>query len=182
MNFSDLESRLIKSVDFLKSELNQIRTGRVSPSLIENVSVEAYGSQMTIKELGSIMVLDNQNLVVTPWDKGLLKAISKKIMESGLGLNPVEESDRIRVPIPPLTEDRRKEFTKLVSTKVEECKNSLRSIRQDFMKIVDKDFADKLIGEDEKFKQREKIEEVVRKYVSQADEIGEEKNKALMTI
>jgi ribosome recycling factor len=99
---------------FLKSELAQIRTGRASPALIENVMVDAYGSKMAMKEVGSISVLDSQNLVVSPWDKSLIQAVAKALRESELKINAVDESDRVRVPFPALTEERRKEFVKIV--------------------------------------------------------------------
>ena len=137
---------------------------------------------MTIKELGSITLLDNQNLIISPWDRGLIQPIGKAIRESELKLNPIEDSDKIRVPVPSLTEERRKEFTKLVSSKVEEAKNSMRNVRQDAMKDVDKDFADKLIGEDDKFRQKEEIEKIVKEFSETVEELGESKKEELMTI
>ena len=182
MNKNELKSKLSKSVDFLKAELTQIRTGRASPSLLEDIEVEAYDSIMTVKELGSITLLDPQNIIVAPWDKSLLQAIGKAIRESELNLSPVEESDRIRVPLPALTEDRRVELTKLVSVKVEDAKNSLRSIRQDAMKDIEKDFIAKVISEDEKFSLKDDVEELVKEAVSSAEDIGETKKQDLMTV
>ena len=182
MTTTELKSRLAKSLDFAKAEFNQIRTGRANPSLLEDVKVEAYGSFMSVKELGTIVIQDPQNIVVSPWDKGLLSAIAKAIREAGLNLNPVEDSDKIRVPLPSLTEERRKEMTKVITAKVEECKNVMRNVRQDAMKDVEKQFTDKEIGEDQKFKLKEEIEDVVKDYVSQVDSIGEAKKKDLMTI
>ncbi|NMB91914.1 ribosome recycling factor [candidate division WWE3 bacterium] len=183
MDISDLRIKLSKSIEFLKSELNQIRTGRISPQLISDVSVEAYnGTVMTLKEVGSITVMDLHNLAVTPWDKGVMDAIINGIRNSNLGLGAVKEADRVRVTVPALTEERRVQFTKEVSEKVEESKNSMRNIRQDAMKDIDKLFSDKLIGEDEKFKQKEEVEKIVREFVGQADTLGEEKKKEIMTI
>jgi ribosome recycling factor len=182
MNIQELKTKLSKSIDFLKTELSQVRTGRASPSLIEAVLVDAYDSKMSIKELGTIIVMDSQNLAVAPWDKSLLKAIAKAIRESDLGLNPVDESDRVRVPVPSLNEERRVELTKMVSGKVEECKSSLRNVRQDVMKNIDKEFTDKEIGEDVKFTQKEEVEKIVKSFVEQADELGETKRKELLAI
>ena len=183
MNISELKSRLAKSVEFLKSDISQIRTGRVSPSLISDISVEAYsGSFMTIKELGSITVMDPHNLSVTPWDKGVLDSIASGIRDSDLGLSPIKEADRVRVSVPALTEERRIEFTKDVSEKVESCKNAMRNIRQEIMKDIDKDFSDKVISEDEKFKQKEEVEGIIKDFVGQADDLGEEKKKEIMTV
>ncbi len=182
MTLSELKQKLTKSIEFLKSELSQVRTGRASPALIEEVTVEAYDTKMTIKELGTISVPDTQNLVVSPWDKTLLKAISKGIREAGLGLNPIDEPDKVRVPIPALTEERRLELTKLVSSKVEECKNALRNVRQDAMKDIDHEFSEKKISEDDKFTLKEEVEKVVKDFITQADQMGETKKKELLVI
>lgn len=183
MNISDLKSKLGKSVEFLKSELSQIRTGRVSPALIADIQVEAYsGSVMTIKEIGSITVMDPHNLAVTPWDKSTMDAVINGVRNSNLGLGAAKEADRVRVTVPALTEERRKEFTKDVSEKVEICKNSMRNIRQDAMKDIEKEFTEKLIGEDEKFKQKEEVEKTVKDFTDQADKLGTDKKEELMTI
>ena len=183
MNTFEIKNRLVKSLEFLKSEVSQIRTGRVSPSLISDISVEAYpGSFMTIKELGSIVVMDPHNLAVTPWDKGVLDAITSGIKTSDLGVSAIKEADRVRISVPALTEERRVEFTKDVSEKVENCKGSIRNIRQEVMKDIEKDFSDKLISEDDKFRQKEEVEDIIKDYLNQADEIGEEKKKEIMTV
>jgi len=183
MNTSDLKGKLTKSIEFLQSELNQIRTGRVSPQLISDIQVEAYsGTIMTIKELGSISVMDPHNLAVIPWDKGTLDAIVNGVRNSNFGLGAVKEADRIRVSVPALTEERRIQFTKEASEKVESCKNSMRNIRQDAMKDIDKDFSDKEISEDEKFKQKEEVEKITKEFTDQSDELGESKKKEVMTI
>jgi ribosome recycling factor len=182
MNTSELKLKLLKSIDFLKSELSQIRTGRASPSLIESILVDAYDSKMSVRELGTITVTDSQSLVVSPWDKSVLKPIAKAIRESGLGLNPIDEPDKVRVPVPALNEERRSELAKVVSGKVEECKNSLRNVRQDTMKSIDKEFTDKDISEDEKFSQKEEVEKTVKTFIEQAEELGEAKKRELLAI
>ncbi len=182
MNSSELKSKLQKSIDFLQSELAQIRTGRANPSLIEDISVNAYESKMLLKELGSITLQDAHTILVAPWDKGLIPSIAKAISESEHRLNPVESGSNLRVPIPLLTEERRKELAKLVSQKTEETKQSMRNIRQDAMKDIDRAFDAKEISEDEKFTEKDEIEEVVKKYTKQADEMGEAKSSELMTV
>ena len=183
MNNIELKSRLDKSIEFLQSELKQIRTGRVSPALVADISVEAYsGSMMTIKELGSIIVMDPSNLSITPWDKSVLDAIVNGVRNSGQGLSAVKEADRVRVNVPALTEERRIEFTKDVSEKVENCKNSIRSIRQEAMKDIEKDFSDKVISEDDKFRLKEDVEKTIKEFIDIADDIGAEKKNELMTI
>lgn len=183
MNTFELKNRLSKSVEFLQSELKQIRTGRVSPALVADISVEAYaGSSMTIKELGSIAVMDSSNLSITPWDKSVLDAIVNGVRNSGQGLSAIKEADRVRVNVPALTEERRIEFTKEVSEKVENCKNSVRNIRQEAMKDIEKDFSDKVISEDDKFRLKEDVEETIKGFIDQADDIGNEKKNELMTV
>jgi len=182
MTSSELKNRQSKSIDFLKSELSQIRTGRANPSLIEDVEVDAYDSKMALKELGSVTLADAQTIMVTPWDKSLIPEIEKAIRESEAKLNPVEVGGNLKVPVPTLTEDRRKELVRLVSQKAEDCKQSIRNIRQDAMKDIDKEFDDKVISEDEKFTQKEKAEDVTKDFVEQADSIGEAKSRELMTV
>jgi len=182
MTVSDLRKKLEKSLEFLESELSQIRTNRAHPSLLEDLILEAYGTKMTFKELGGVTVLDSQTLSFSPWDKSLLELASKAIRESDLKLNPVVAGDSLRIPLPSLTEERRKEFAKLVSSKVEDCKNVIRNIRQDAMKDIESDFAAKLIGEDAKFKSKDEVDEIVKEFGARADNLGETKRLDVMTI
>jgi len=177
MSNPKLKSKLDKSVDFLKSELTQIRAGRASPTLVEDVEVNIYNSKMTLKELGSITLQDSQTIIVSPWDKKILETIVSAIRDGKLNLNPTVIGDVVRIPLPPLTEERRIELTKLVSQRVEESKTSIRNIRQDVMKSVDKNISD-----DEQFAQRKEIEEVVKEYVAMVDEIGDAKKKGLLEV
>ncbi len=177
-----MKPKLSKSIDYLNSELSKVRTGRASPALLESVKVNAYDSVMEVRELGTIAVADAQNLVISPWDKGLLKEIAKGISSSDLNLNPVVDGDVVRISIPDLTEERRKELTKLVTSKVEEVKTSVRNIRQEAMKEIDKDFADKKIGEDEKFKFKEDVEEIIKDSIQKVVNLGEDKKKDLLNI
>ena len=176
------KNKLDKAVDFLETELSQIRTGRASPTMLEEIEVEAYRAKMKIKELGSISLLDTQTLVVLPWDKSQLKTIAKAIRESELKLNPIDDNDKIRVPVPSLNEERRKELAKIVSSKVEESKNVVRGIRQDIMKDIDRQFTDKEIGEDDKFRLKEETEKVIKDYITQIDDLGEVKKEDLLQI
>lgn len=182
MTNSELKSKLNKSLEFLESELSQIRTGRANPSLLDDVVVEAYEAKMLLKELASITNADSQTLIISPWDRSLLDVIGKCIREGDLKLNPVVGGDSIKVSLPPLTEERRKEFAKIVSTKLEECKNSFRNIRQDAMKDVDKMFSDKEIGEDEKFALKEEIEEIIKDFTLRVEELSESKKQDLLTV
>jgi len=183
MNISELKNRLTKSADFLRSELSQIRTGRASPQLISDIQVEVYdGTKMSIKEVGSISVTDSHNLVITPWDKNVVSKIAKAVRDSDLGLSAAEEVNRVRVMLPVLTEERRKEFVKEVNELVEESKNSIRNIRKDVMKDIDKDFSEKNISEDQKFKNKEQVDEIIKEFTEKIEELGESKRKELMTV
>jgi len=182
MTISELKSRLSKSIDFLQDEFNQIRTGRANPKLLEDLQLEVYESRMTIKELGSVTLHDSHTVLISPWDKSLLPQIAKSIRDSELNLSPVEVNDNLKVPIPPLTEDRRKELAKVVMQKVEDTKMSLRSIRHDAIRDVEKEFSEKTIGEDEKFTMREEIDGVVKEYVDESDKMGDAKNDDLMDV
>ena len=182
MTTSELKSKLEKSTEYLQVELAKVRTGRASPAMLEEIKVNVYESMMAIRELGAITVSDAQNLTISPWDKGLSDQIAKAIRESDLNLNPMVDGDLVRVPIPDLTEERRKEMTKLVTSKVEEVKNSIRNIRQEAMKDIDKQFEDKDISEDEKFDAKEEVEKIVKKHTDESEELGENKKKDLLSI
>ncbi len=182
MTNSELKSKLEKSVEFLQTELAKIRTGRASPALIESIKVNVYETMMELREIGTINVLDSHNLVVSPWDKGLLKDIAGAIRNSDLKLNPVVDGDVVRVPLPQLTEDRRKEMTKLIIEKVEEVKGSLRNARQDAMKDIEDLFKKKEIGEDEKFTQKAEVEEIVKEHTDKTIKIGSDKEADILKV
>ncbi|OGC49856.1 ribosome recycling factor [candidate division WWE3 bacterium RIFCSPHIGHO2_01_FULL_40_23] len=182
MNDSELKSKLNSIIEHFRSEITGIRTGRAEASLVEGILVEAYGAKMKIMELGTISVLDPSMILISPWDKTLIKEICQAIVASGLSLNPVPDSQTVKVPIPALTEDRRKEFAKLVTEKSEVAKNSVRNVRQDAMKDIDNQFADKEITEDDKFSSKEEIEKTVKGFTEQIDDIAERKKNELMTV
>jgi ribosome recycling factor len=182
MLFKELNQKLTLSLEFFVAELTKIRTGRASTALVENIELEAYGSRMKIKEVGSISVPEPQTIVIAPWDRSLLKDIDKALRESSLGVNPVVGGDSVKVPIPALTEERRKDMVKTVGVKLEECKNSMRNIRQDVMKQIDKSFTDKEIGEDDKFNQKEEVEEIVKDYVKRAEEASDSKKEEILKV
>lgn len=182
MIFKELNQKLTLSLEFFAGELTKIRTGRASTALVENLELDAYGGRMKIKEVGSIAVPEPQTIVISPWDKSLLKEVDKALRESSLGVNPVVGGDSVKVPIPALTEDRRKEMVKAVGVKLEDCKSSMRNLRQDAMKQVDKAFADKEIGEDDKFNQREEVEAIVKDYVERAEKIADAKKEDILKV
>ncbi|PIS22170.1 ribosome recycling factor [candidate division WWE3 bacterium CG08_land_8_20_14_0_20_41_10] len=182
MLFKELNQKLTLSLEFFVGELTKIHTGRASTALVENIELEAYGGRMKIKEVGSISVPEPQTILIAPWDRSLLKDIEKALRESSLGVNPIVGGDSVKMPIPALTEDRRKEMSKMAGVKLEDCKNSMRSIRQDAMKQVDKAFGDKEIGEDDKFNQKEEVEEIVKDYVRRAEVLSDKKKEEILQI
>ncbi|HOM78070.1 MAG TPA: ribosome recycling factor [bacterium] len=182
MNKTELKKSLDIAVEALQENLSLIRTGRATPAILDNIRLEAYGARMTIKEVGNVTVSDASTLVITPWDKGLLNPIAKAIRESDLKIEPIMEGDRVRLVFPGLTEERRKEFAKLVSEKVEECRQRVRKVRQDVMRQIDTQFDNKEIGEDEKFSLKEDVEELVREYNEEIENIGDKKTDEIMTV
>lgn len=182
MTKNELIKKLDSAVEFFKTDISQVRTGRASPTLIEDMGIEAYGTVMKVKELATISVPEPQLIVVSPWDKSVLALIDKAIRNSDLKLNPVSADGVLRIPIPPLSEERREEFAKVINTKMEQARQSMRNIRQDAIKYVDKLFTDKEIGEDEKFAQKEEVEKIVKDKISEVTEIGESKRQAILEI
>lgn len=182
MTETELKSKLNTSLEHFKGEIASIRTGRATTSLVEEIKVDVYGTKMTIKELGSITTPDTSLILISPWDKSVLKDIDKAIREAGLSLNPVTDSTTVKVPIPPLTEERRKEFVRLVSERAEEAKVSMRNVRQEAMKAVDNKFEEKLVTEDEKFTQKDAFEKIVKDFVLKIDTASEEKKEELMRV
>ena len=182
MTKSELSKKLDGAIDFFKADIAQVRTGRANPVLIEDLSVEVYGSVMKVKELGTISVPEPQLIVVSPWDKSVLTLIDKAIRESDLKLNPVTADGVIRIPIPPLSQERREEFAKMVNTKMESARQAIRNIRQEALKDIDRSFADKEIGEDEKFTLREEVESLVKEKTNEIGLLGDSKRKDILAI
>jgi len=182
MNKAELKKTLTEAVEFFKTELSKIRTGRATPGLIEDVLVEAYGTKTRIKELGSITIPEPQMILVSPWDRTLIPGISKSINNSELNLNSSYDNEKVRIPIPPLSEERRVELTKIVTLKLEACKTTIRNLRNDTMKSIDKSFSDKQISEDEKFKLKEDADKIIKEYSDMAEDLSSDKKRSLMEI
>ena len=178
----DAESRMTKSVESLKTELTKIRTGRAHPSLLDQVMVDYYGSMTPIKQIASVVAEDSRTLAVTPWEKPMVAAIEKAIMTANLGLNPASQGTVIRVPMPALTEERRRDLVKVVKAEGEGAKVAVRNIRRD----ANGDFKDLLkekeISEDENRKAEDRIQKLTDKYVADVDHVLEAKEKEMMEI
>ncbi len=178
----DTRVRMGKSLESLRHELAKIRTGRAHPSLLEHVHVDYYGSEVPISQAASVAVEDARTLSVTPWDKAMVQAIEKAILKSDLGLNPVTAGQVIRIPLPPLTEERRLELGKVVHHEGENTKIAIRNIRRDAIHRIKELLKEKEISEDEERKAEHEIQNVTDTAVGKADGIVAEKEKELLEI
>jgi len=178
----DTRIRMGKSLESLRHELAKIRTGRAHPSLLEHVHVDYYGSEVPISQAANVAVEDARTLSVTPWDKSMVQAIEKAILKSDLGLNPATAGQVIRIPLPPLTEERRRELGKVVHHEGENTKIAIRNIRRDAIHHIKELLKDKQISEDEERKAEHEIQNVTDTAVGKADGIVAEKEKELLEI
>ena len=178
----DAESHMQKSIHALTEELLTIRTGRANPGLVEKLHVEYYGSPTPLMTLASISVPEPRSLMIKPFDKTTLKAIERAIMASDLGLTPNNDGLVIRLNLPVLTEDRRRELVKHVHHRLEETRVALRNIRRDSMKDV-KDFeAEKLISEDDRIRGEEEIQKLTDRFMAEVEKIGRTKEQEIMEV
>jgi ribosome recycling factor len=171
-----------KAIEHLKSEASKVRTGRATPALVENVMVNYYGVKTPLKQIASISTPEPRSLVIQPWDRGAIAAIEGAIRESDLNLNPMNDGILVRINIPMLTEDRRKEMVKILNQKAEEARISLRSIREDAWKEIQKIEASGGMSEDDKFKGKEKLQEIVDDFNKKIEEVRVAKEKEIMTV
>jgi len=178
----DTRIRMNKSLESLRHELAKIRTGRAHPSLLEHVLVDYYGSEVPIGQAASVTVEDARTLSVSPWDKSMVQIIEKAILKSDLGLNPTTAGQVIRIPLPPLTEERRRELNKVVHNEGENAKIAIRNIRRDANHHIKDLLKDKEISEDEERKAEQEIQQVTNLAVTKVDEIVAEKEKELLEI
>jgi ribosome recycling factor len=178
----DLKGSIAKAHEALKRDLAKIRTGRAHPSLLDSIRVEAYGQQSPISQMASIGVPEPRMLTVKPWDKSQIKIIEKAIVQSPLGLTPMNDGEIIRVPMPPLTEERRKEFVKLAKRSGEETKVAIRKARHDAKDLIDTLVKDKEVGEDDGKRAMEKVEELIQKGVSEVDGLVSRKEKDILEV
>ncbi len=178
----DTDARMRKSIDSVKGELTKIRTGRATPALLDHVLVSYYGTDVPLNQAATVSVSDARTLSVQAWEKSMVPAIEKAILESELGLNPVTAGEIIRIPIPALTEERRREMTKIARQEGENGKIAIRNIRRDAGNHIRDLTKEKEIGEDEEKKGLEKIQLLTDKYTTEVDELVEEKEADLMEV
>lgn len=178
----DADIRMQKSIDSLKSELAKIRTGRAHPSLLEHIAVDYYGSETPLSQVASIGVEDARTLTITPWERPMVQAIEKAIMNSDLGLNPNSAGAVIRVPMPQLTEERRRDLVKVVRHEGENGKVAIRNIRRDANSDFKSLEKEKEISEDEEHSAQDEIQKLTDKHVKVIDELIDVKEKDLMKV
>ena len=179
---NDARTRMTKSLESLRHELAKIRTGRAHPSLLEHVHVDYYGSEVPIGQAASVTAEDARTLSVTPWDKSMVKVIEKAILTSDLGLNPNTAGQVIRIPLPPLTEERRKDLGRIVHQEGENAKIAIRNIRRDANHNIKELLKEKEISEDDERKAEQEIQQVTDVAVKKVDEIVAEKEQELLEI
>ena len=178
----DAQERMAKSINALVDAFKKIRTGRASPSILEGVKVSYYGSDMPIQQVSNVLVEDGRTLAIVPWEKPMVPIIEKAILKSDLGLNPMTSGDTIRISMPPLTEETRKEFIKMARSEAEKGRVSLRNIRRDANADIKELLKEKEISEDEERSGQEQIQKITDQFVSEVDKLLTEKEKDLIAV
>jgi ribosome recycling factor len=179
---AELKGRIDKSLDDLKRELTKVRTGRASTALLDGITVEQYGSRTPLNGVAAINAPEPRLITIKPWDKSVLKDIEKALREANLGINPMNDGEIIRLPFPPLTEERRKEIVKQVKTKGEEHKVAIRNIRRDANDALKVQQKDKKITEDDLKRLTEKVQKDTDEGIKKIDAIVAEKEKEVMKV
>jgi ribosome recycling factor len=176
------EQKMAKSVEAFKHELGKIRTGRAHPGLLDQVHVDYYGSMVPISQVANVTLLDARTISVQPWEKGMGAKIAKDIRESDLGLNPAAQGDLLRVPMPPLTEERRKELTKVVRHAGEEAKVAVRNLRRDANEHAKKMLKDKQITEDDERRSQDEIQKLTDRTIAEIDKLIAAKEAEILAV
>jgi ribosome recycling factor len=179
---SDTKTRMGKSVESLVHELAKVRTGRAHPSLLDHIKVDYYGSDVPISQVANINVEDARTLTVVPWEKNMVAVVEKAILTSDLGLNPMSAGTVIRVPMPPLTEERRKDLIRVVRHEAEGAKVAIRNIRRDANHDLKDLVKEKMISEDDERRAEDVVQDLTDQHIKQVDELLAEKEQDLMEI
>jgi len=177
---NDTNQRMNKTLESLTGELAKIRAGRAHPSLLDQISVEYYGNSTPLNQVANINATDSRTLSVVPWDKEMVAPIEKAILESDLGLNPATSGLNIRIPLPPLTEERRKDLVRIIKQEGENAKIALRNIRRDANHDIKELLKEKAISEDEAHKAEDEIQGTIKQFTAKVDDIISDKESSLM--
>lgn len=178
----DALERMGKTVEALRHELAKVRTGRAHPSLLDHVTVSYYGSEMPIRQVANVVAEDARTLAVTPWERNMIGPVEKAILQSDLGLNPSSAGSVIRVPLPALTEERRRDLIRVVRHEAEQARVAIRNVRRDANQDLKDAVKDKMISEDEERRGQELIQKLTDQYIKLLDEVLAEKEQDLLSI
>ena len=178
----NIKPDLEKTIEYLKGELNKLRVGRATPAMVEDLEIECYGQKMSLKQLANISTPQPRLIVIQPWDKSILGGIEKEISQSSLGLAPIVDGDLIRITIPQLSEERRRELTKILSEKVEEARVSIRHKREEAWKEIQEGERAGEIREDDKFRGKDELQKVIDEYNEKVEEMRKNKESEIMTV
>lgn len=179
---SDADHRMDKTVEAFRSEISKIRTGKATTAILDAIRVDYYGTPSPLTQVANVSVLDVHTLSITPWDKSMVQVIDKAIMASDLGLNPISDGTNLKIPIPPLTEERRKDFVKLVKKFGEESKVALRNVRRDANDHLKKEEKEKKLTEDDRKRFEDEVQKITDKHISKIDDLIKHKEKEIMEV
>jgi ribosome recycling factor len=178
----EVSRKMDRSLEALKRELVALRTGRATPALVEDLSVDYYGTPTPLKQIASISAPDARAIIVQPWDKQALREIEKSLMKSDMGFNPTNDGNIVTVPIPPLTQERRQDMVKLLKRKLEEGKVSVRNVRRDGLETLRKMEKDKNISQDENRRSQDQLQKTTDSHVKDIDQVGAAKEAEIMQV
>ncbi len=178
--YDNTKKQMDNAISYLKNQLSKVRTGRASTSLVDSIRADFYGSMTPLPQMASVSTPDARTIMIQPFDRNTLPMIEKAIRQEDLGFNPQSDGNVIRIPVPPLTEERRKEFVKLCKKYGEETKISIRNTRRDQMDVLKKGEKEKEFSEDDRIRGEEKVQEITDEYVKKVDELVEKKEKELL--
>lgn len=178
----EAETRMKKSLDALHQEYAKLRTGRAHPSLLEHIKVSYYGNDTPLSQVATITVSDARTLTIRPWEKKSIPDIEKAIISSDLGLNPVTSGDELRVPLPPMTEERRKDLVKLVRAEAENARVAIRNIRRDANQTISQLLKEKEISEDDERKAQDRVQKLTDQFIAEVEKILGDKEKDVMAV
>ena len=179
---SSTEQKMQQSLESFKQSLTKIRTGRANPGLLDTVQVDYYGAMVPVSQVANVSLLDARTISVSPWEKGMGAKIEKAIRDSDLGLNPASQGDLIRVPMPAMTEERRKELTKVVRGEGEHAKVAIRNLRRDANDGVKKLLKDKLVSEDDERRSQDEIQKFTDRFIAEVDKVVAAKEQEIMAV
>jgi len=179
---SDARARMDKSLEALRSELSKIRTGKATTALLDGIKVDYYGNMTLLNQLANVTVLDAHTLSITPWDKSVVSHVEKAILEANLGFNPVNDGTNLKIPVPPLNEERRRDFVKLVKKFGEESKIAVRNVRRDANEHLKREEKNKKISEDQLKEAEDKIQKLTDEHILKIDDVLKHKEKEIMEV